>query len=155
MNLAYPIAFMVVSVFLVCLPIISNPVGAITAIAITATAIPIFCFCIAFKRKPTWISSSNSIYKSWQISIFNFYLSNFNIIHFELKTQEDSPLRVKKYFWPCRKLPTISSTSSSIITHIISKSVYMITIFIFANQSLTRTCWNCKDFRAYKCFETK
>ncbi|XP_032792571.2 large neutral amino acids transporter small subunit 2 [Daphnia magna] len=58
-NLAYPIAFLLVSVFLVCLPIISNPVGAVTAIAITASAIPVFCLCIAWKRKPNWISSSN------------------------------------------------------------------------------------------------
>ena len=71
-NLAYPLAFMLVSIFLVCFPIVSNPVGAATAIGITATAIPIFCFCIAWKRKPKWVSSSNS--KDIIITInFQFY----------------------------------------------------------------------------------
>ncbi|KZS10590.1 Uncharacterized protein APZ42_024871 [Daphnia magna] len=59
-NLVYPIAFFVVSIFLVCFPVFSSPMEVVTAIGIIVTAIPVFYFCIARKSKPKWISSASS-----------------------------------------------------------------------------------------------
>ena len=53
---------MLVSIFLVTLPIISNPIGALTAIAITLSAVPVYYFFIGWERKPKWIPSSDSKY---------------------------------------------------------------------------------------------
>ena len=60
----------------------SNPIGAVTAIGITATAIPIYLLCIAWKRKPKWIYSSNSKYilKIYVIS----KIKHFNLVYREI-----------------------------------------------------------------------
>jgi hypothetical protein len=61
-SLVYPIAFFVVSIFLVCFPIFSSLVEVVTAVGITITAVPVFYFCIAWKKKPKWLSSTSSQY---------------------------------------------------------------------------------------------
>lgn len=58
-SLVYPIAFFIVSIFLVCFPVFSSPMEVLTGAAIVATAVPVFWFCIAWKRPPTWISHMN------------------------------------------------------------------------------------------------
>jgi hypothetical protein len=58
----YPIAFFAVSIFLVCFPIFSSLVEVVTAVGITITAVPVFYFCIAWKKKPKWLSSTSSQY---------------------------------------------------------------------------------------------
>ncbi|XP_057378917.1 Y+L amino acid transporter 2-like [Daphnia carinata] len=59
-NLVYPIAFFVVSIFLVCFPVFSSPMEVVTAIGIIVTAIPVFYLCIARKSKPKWISAASN-----------------------------------------------------------------------------------------------
>ena len=108
-SLVYPVAFFIVSIFLVCFPVFSSPMEVLTGVGIVLTAVPVFFLCIAWRRKPKWISNMNSIYISFiALDCFKNAYSIF-LLHRKLDT-----------VLPEGRLGRSGSIRENVLIHIIS-----------------------------------
>lgn len=57
-NLIWPIIYILATIFITIVPIISDPVGTLMGCIIIATGIPVYFLFIAWKTKPSWLNKS-------------------------------------------------------------------------------------------------